>query len=461
MRRVLSIVLALATAGSARAAAPETYAAWKAGHPNAAAQIADLKAKTAALIAAAGPAPKSDGVGKYAEEAMRSKALTPAQKAEAGKLFDEGFRHWQSRDFVGAKKILAQGLAIDPASGSNFYMGDILDREGDKAAAAVAMDKARTLAQGTVEGEKAALALPGLPLPVKEGPDVDKPPIIWRVPGAIDTVWDLPEAPEMVVVPAGEYTMGSPASEPGREDTEGPRHRVRIGYPLAVSKYPVTVAEFDAFIKDANFEVGDRCETFRKGKFDFIIGSDVNNPGFPQTGDSPAVCLNWHDANAYVDWLSKKTGQKYRLLTEAEYEYVTRAGTTTTYWWGNDPAKACEYVNGADLDAKAEPQLSYWAVNDCHDGAVYTSPAGSFKPNPFGLYGVSGNSLSWVQDCWSDSYHGARVDGSAVVDPYCYKVTIRGGAWSDKPSALRAALRGWNIHNIRFSMNGFRIARGL
>lgn len=438
------------------------FTLWQAAHPDVKARVAQLKLQTAALIREAGALPKIDKAARYRDLAERSRELSPEQRERARQLFEEGVALWRSQDFVGAKQRLVEGLAIDQASGvGNFYLGDVLDREGDKVGAAVAMDRARSLAPDTAEGRKAAAALPGLPAVAEEEPNLDRAPVIWRVPAAIDEIWDAAYAPRLMVIPAGEYTMGSPSSETGRDSSEGPRHRVRIGYPLAVGKYPVTVQQFATFVAETSHETGDSCQAFVKGKFDYSMGAGWRNPGFPQGDDHPVVCLDWHDARAYAAWLTKKTGHTYRLLSEAEYEYVTRAGTTTAYWWGDDPGRACEHVNGADLDAKAEPYLDYWTVNDCHDGHAYTASVNSFKPNPFGLYGTSGNSASWLEDCWTDSYNGASNDGSSRSADNCLAPMIRGGTWSDKPSSLRSALRGWNIHNIRFSMNGLRVARVL
>lgn len=441
---------------------PTEFSAWQAAHPNLDARIKQLKLQTAALIKEAGALPVVDEAARYSDLAERSRSLSPQQREQARLMFAEGVALWQSQNFAGAKQRFVEGLAIDPASGiGNFYLGDLLDREGDKAGAAVAMDRARVLAPDSAEGRKARTALPALPAIAAEGPNLDRSPVTWRAAAAVDEVWDAAYAPRLVVIPAGEFTMGSPAVETGRDSSEAPRHRVRIGYPLAVGKYPVTVGQFATFVAETSHVAGDQCQTFVNGKFDFVVGAGWRKPGFQQADDHPVVCLNWHDAHAYTAWLTKKTGHTYRLLSEAEYEYVARAGTTTAYWWGDDAARACEFVNGADLDAKAEPHFDYWVVNNCHDGQAFTAPVGSFPANPFGVHGIAGNSISWLEDCWTDSYNVASNDGSIHAEEHCLKPMVRGGAWSDQPANLRSALRGWNIHNIRFSMNGFRVARVL
>lgn len=290
---------------------------------------------------------------------------------------------------------------------------------------------------------------------------LDAATVIWRVPGGQQEIWDDVAAPHLTVIPAGEFTMGSPTSEPGREDRENPRHRVRIAYPLAVSITPVTVMEFAMFVAETGYESERRCQTFIDDKWDNMLGCSWRNPGFKQTDDSPVVTINWHDAQAYLGWLSKRTGKRYRMLSEAEYEYAARAGTTTAYWWGDDAVEACKHANGADLDAKAQPNFGEWRVNDCHDGFVHTAPVTAFKANPFELLGMTGNTWSWVADCWNDSYYNAPADGSPNLAGICTQRMVRGGAWAEQPQVLRSAKRGWNYAHIRFAMNGLRVAREL
>ena len=210
-------------------------------------------------------------------------------------------------------------------------------------------------------------------------PAVDKPPLSWKATDKPEELWDGADLPEMIVVPAGEYSMGSPTTEYNHQSYEAPLHRVRVGYSFAVGKYPITVGEFARFVAETGYDAGDSCFTSEGGQQP-RSGRSWRNPSFPQTSDHPAVCLNWNDAQAYVSWLVKKTGHAYRLLSEAEYEYVNRAGSQTSYWWGEDAAAACLYANGADLDALTHfPQMR---ANTCHDGYVFTSPVGSSSPTP-------------------------------------------------------------------------------
>ncbi len=287
---------------------------------------------------------------------------------------------------------------------------------------------------------------------------VDQPPLIWRGSRRPSELWDGVDYPEMIVVPAGEYTMGSAANEANRGADEGPRHRVRIAYSFAVGKYPVTLGEFERFVADTGFDAGDSCFNFEPG--------DQPRPGrnFRQTGsidqtlDEPAVCMNEVNAQAYAAWLSKKTGHAYRLLSEAEYEYAARAGTTTRYWWGDDPSVACANADGADMDTGAKfPKMS---VNACHDGYAATAPVGSFKPNAFGLYDMAGNAWSILADCYAP-YDAAPTDGSPNLTGPCTRRSLRGGPWLLNSAMLRSALRGSYAVGGHFIGHGFRVARTL
>ena len=244
----------------------------------------------------------------------------------------------------------------------------------------------------------------------------------WKV-GAVFR--DCPACPEMVVVPAGSFMMGSSASEKGRYDREGPVHRVTIAMPFAVGKYEVTFDEWDACVRSGG------CGGYRPDDRDW------------GRGRRPAIYVSWEDARTYVDWLSRETGEYYRLLSEAEWEYAARAGTTTRYHWGDDIGR-----NRANCNSKY-----------CGDSWDYTAPVGSFVANGFGLHDVHGNVWEWVEDCWNESYAGAPSDGSAWLSGKCAQRVMRGGAWGNRPGQLRAAIRGWKT--LGSLIIGFRVARTL
>jgi formylglycine-generating enzyme required for sulfatase activity len=275
-----------------------------------------------------------------------------------------------------------------------------------------------------------------------------------------DVFKECATCPEMVVVPAGRFTMGSPPNEAGRSDHEGPQHLVTIAQPFAVGKFAVTVDQFAAFAADTRHDVGSTCRTLEGGKTEERQGRSWRDPGFSQTGSHPVTCISFGDAEAYFEWLSAKTGKTYRLLTEAEWEYAARAGTTTRFSFGDNEKDLCRHGNGADLAARRSiAGLGQSAA--CSDGYAYTAPGGTFLPNAFGLYDMHGNVRQWTQDCGHVGYAGAPTDGSAWISADCTTRIQRGGSWGYRPANLRSAYRDAIEPTLRRSFTGFRIARTL
>ncbi len=231
----------------------------------------------------------------------------------------------------------------------------------------------------------------------------------------------------MVVVPAGQYRMGSPTDEPGRHGNEGPMHAVTFSAPFAVGRYEVTFAEWDACVAAGG------CG-----------GYSPSDEGWGR-GRRPVIHMSWNHAKAYVAWLSQRTGQAYRLPTESEWEYVARAGTATAYSWGADIG-----VNRANCQRCG----SEW--DDSR-----TAPVGGFPANAWGLHDMHGNVQEWTEDCWNNSYVGAPSDGSAWRSGACAQRVNRGGSWYFDPSLLRAANRLRNTAGVRSPIIGFRVARTL
>lgn len=265
--------------------------------------------------------------------------------------------------------------------------------------------------------------------------------------------------PEVVVIPPGKFTIGSPITEAGRGSDENPQQVVTIAYALAVGKYPVTRGEFRAFIEDTGRMSG-ACEHWDGKSFRLEGGTYWNNT-FHQNDRHPVVCVNWDDSQAYVQWLSRKTGKRYRLLSEAEWEYAARAGTATAWYWGDSEADQCAYANGADLSAKAHGVTAAGFVN-CDDKYPQTSPVGSFRANQFGLYDMAGNVGEWVEDCYHDTYSDAPTDGGAVEScmPKFHNARVmRGGGWISIPIWVRSASRDVEIPSLRSDSFGFRVAR--
>ena len=272
---------------------------------------------------------------------------------------------------------------------------------------------------------------------------------------------DCPECPEMVVVPEGTYRMGSPSGEEGRRDREGPVRRVKIGYRLAVGVKEVTRGEFARFVSETGRPMGDSCWEWDGEWKERSGGRNWKSPGYGQTDEHPVVCVGWNDAKAYVRWLSGKTGKEYRLLSEAEWEYVARAGTETARYWGEGESGQCRYANGADEALKRRDSDWKWTTASCDDGYARTAPVGSYQANGFGLHDVLGNVYEWTEDCWNESYTGALSDGSAWESGDCGRRVLRGGSWLIDPRNLRSAYRGRSTTGNRSLILGFRVARTL
>ena len=260
----------------------------------------------------------------------------------------------------------------------------------------------------------------------------------WHQPGL--RFRDCEGCPEMIVIPEGRFTMGSPDGEDGRDADEGPQREVAVArFALGVSE--ITREEYARFVDDTDREQ-QGCYTLTSGtNFELVETADWRSPGFPQDEDHPAVCISWEDAQAYVEWLNGQVeGAPYRLPSEAEMEYVIRAGTTDAYAWGDDPNAGCAHSNG--LDQTGGARFEEFSTSECSDRHIFTAPVGSFQENAFGLYDIVGNVIEWTGDCWNDSYLGAPADGAAWTEGDCSRAVLRGGAWLQQPTIdLRSALR--------------------
>jgi formylglycine-generating enzyme required for sulfatase activity len=262
----------------------------------------------------------------------------------------------------------------------------------------------------------------------------------------------------MEAIAAGKFLMGSPAHEPGRFDSEGPQHAVTIRA-FALAKYPVTSAEFLAFLNATRYQP-QQCNPLlnlgwrQLGRGLAATPTDVEPPRWP------AVCLDWKDADAYIAWINAKAraahpdiGNRnpYRLPSEAEWEYAARAGTTTSRWWGDDVGGGHANCNGCG---------SQW------DDKLL-GPVDAFPVNAFGLSGMLGNAWEWTADCWHPSYVNAPNDGRPWTDSFCIRHVIRGGAWNNIPIFVRSAARvaagedGADQNYDYSTLTGFRIARDL
>ncbi|MFT3791767.1 MAG: formylglycine-generating enzyme family protein [Rudaea sp.] len=276
-------------------------------------------------------------------------------------------------------------------------------------------------------------------------------------------------APPVVVVPIGSFAMGSPAQEPGHRSSEEPQHDVKIALGFALGRDEVSVAEFRAFVDAARY-VTDAEKLGSSTVYDEDSGRTIDRRGITwrndysggaAADDLPVIHVSWNDAAAYVQWLSARTGKRYRLPSEAEYEYTLRADTTTRYWWGdgNPPP------NNANLtgDGDKSPSQRRWtnAFPRYADGYWGPAPIGKFPPNPFGLRDIDGNVADWVEDCWHDNYLRAPADGRAWVNPGCERRVVRGASWGSAPDQARSAFRASLPADARNSQVGIRVARDL
>lgn len=371
-------------AAAVAAAAAAREAERKAAAAEAERKAAEKAAAEAAAREAAETAAAEEAARKAAEKTAADEAARKAAAAEAARQAAAAEAARKAAAQQAERKVAAQAAAAEEAR-----------KVAEKAAAdAAAAEAARKAAESRAAGTK---------------------------PSAVETFKDCDACPEMIVLPAGSFTMGAK----GGDTSEAPPHRVKIGYSLAISRFEITAAEWKA------------C--FTAG------GCDYQPKRKGMTATSPVHNLSWLDAQQYVKWLSKKTGKKYRLPSEAEWEYAARAGTKTAYWWGdavgegNANCKNC----GGDWNRKRP------AVVD------------SYGANPFGLQGMNGSVWEWVADCWFDSYKGAPDDGSARDRKDCQSRVLRGGSWRNDASYARSAGRFTYDHDVRYVLNGFRVVHSM
>ena len=235
-----------------------------------------------------------------------------------------------------------------------------------------------------------------------------------------ETFGDCSDCGEMVVVPPGEFEMGS-ADSP----YEKPVHHVTIAKPFAIGRHLVTFAEWDHCVTEGGCKYSPEDRGWGRG-------------------NRPVIDVSWEDAQSFISWLSTKTGKKYRLPTEAEWEYAARAGTSTAYWWGRDVGSGhanCDGCGGASTRQ--------------------TVPAGTYRPNGFGLFDTAGNAAEWVEDCWNESYRTTPRDGSPAKGGDCRLRVLRGGSFGSKPDAVRSASRFRYDVDVRYYANGFRVVRDI
>ncbi len=284
---------------------------------------------------------------------------------------------------------------------------------------------------------------------------------------------------KMVLIPPGEFLMGSSESEEiagfftknfGQGvvvwyNGERPQHRVQITKPFYLGTYHITRGQFRQFVKDSAYEtdaekaakVGAFGDSPDRRQLDMNEKYTWRSAGFEQTDDHPVVSVSWNDATAFCQWLSKKESKTYRLPSEAEWEYACHAGTTTRYYSGDDPETLAKVGNVADGTFNSKFPREY--TIKAKDGYVFTAPVGKFKPNAFGLYDMHGNAWQWCADWYRDDYYGkSPADDPTGPDSGCARI-LRGGSCASRPSECRSANRFMFLPDWRTNDIGFRVAR--
>ena len=311
--------------------------------------------------------------------------------------------------------------------------------------------------------ERAGTMLASLrpPMPASDGSALTPVVGVYAQPGAVFS--DCEGCPEMVMLPGGNAMVGIEDAEEDREGVPAgfrgrarPQHAVTVK-PFALGKFEVTRAEYSEFVAATGYAVEGVCSVFDGAKWVKDPTRNWRDPGFDQSDRDPVVCVSWNDARSYVAWLGRKTGKRYRLPAEAEWEYAARAGVGSARYWGEEASRACGFANVADLTAR--DKFAGWTVHDCKDAQVRTAAVGSFQPNAFGLHDMLGNAWEWTQDCWNANYAGAPSDGRAWEDSDCNRRVLRGGSWGDNPWSVRLGFRGRNEATYRSDTAGFRVAR--
>ena len=393
-------------------------------------------------------------------------------------VLDRALAAVAQNDFAGADRALAEAQGIRPGS---QQMQDVSQRvqnmreqraDGVLAQARSALD-AGNIAMATQLAAQAQAISPQLPgLAALRQQLVNARLYASYAPGQVfnDRYVDIPgKTPDMVVIPTGSFEMGAQRSEEGRQDDELPQHEVTLAKGFAMARSAITVGQFRQFVRASNY-VPDSVKLGGASVYDERSGAlrddtratwEDDYAGHKAADNLPVVNVSWNDARAYADWLSQRTGKRYRLPSEAEFEYALRGGTTTRYWWGNGtPKRLVENVTGSGDRSHIGRRWSH-AFRGYSDGYWGPAPVMSFAPNPFGLYDIDGNVSEWVADCWHDNYIRAPNDGSAWLNPGCKVRVVRGGSWGSSPEQVRSAYRQGADSDVRSGRVGFRVVREL
>ena len=281
---------------------------------------------------------------------------------------------------------------------------------------------------------------------------------------------DCEVCPELALVPPGQFRMGSAPDAPELEAASGESPALALAFtrPFLLSKREITVGQFRRFVAATGAAPAPGCRIWQGGQWVLERDRSWQDPGFaqPPRDDDPVVCVNWDDARAFAEWLTKESGKRYRLPSEAEWEYAARGGTSFPRFWGERDSRedqalslACEFANVYDTSAAAALALP-WPNARCSDRAPALAPVAQYKPNAFGIHDIIGNAREWVMDCFTASYLGRPEDLRAWTwQGGCERKSVRGGSWASRPRDARAPARSSEPTSLRQSDLGFRVAR--
>lgn len=414
---------------------------------------------------------------------LKRQLAAEADKRKAAEAASEEVRRRAIAADVAAKKQAAQQAAEQTQR--NAAAQARIKREKDDAKAEKAEAKAAAIAAKSKRAQELASEAEGEAKRIAQTEQAQRDAAA-RQPTAGQVIQDdCPDCPKMVVIPAGNFIMGSPDNEVERDPEEGPQHPVRVESFL-MGQTEVTNAQFRRFTQATGYQteverkVGDRgCwasdpasdASIEYKKWDWYAWSSWRKPGWDVKDNEPVACMSWNDAKAYVDWLSQLTHKTYQLPTEAQWEYAARAVTSRvasspSSYWGDDPNQACLYANAADQTTSPNGSGT-WGRHECKDGYWFVAPVAHYKPNAFGLYDMLGNQWEWTADCFnSGEYQRRKTDGEWLASKTSEEISdcsrvMRGGSWygghSGKlRSARRLYFKGFTYIN---SFNGFRVVR--
>ena len=403
-------------------------------------------------------------------------ALSGLSRLEA-QLVAQATAAAEAGDYEASDRLLADASRVRPGSGTVQNAGTrIVELRQDRASQLLQQANAAAQSGDVARAEQLLAQLERVSVQAQGIDELRERIEQARVYGGFQPGQALTEtlasggpAPEMVVIPAGRFAMGSSGDERRRRKNEGPQHEITLARGFALSRTEITVAQFRAFV-DAT---GYRTSAERRGRstiYDERTGGMTereavdwrqDHAGRTAAPNLPVVHVSWEDAKAYADWLSRETGASYRLPSEAEFEYALRAGSTTPFPWGEDrPPRVLANLTG-DGDRSATRREWGDAFRRYRDGYWGAAPVRTFDPNAFGVHDIDGNVSEGVEDCWHDNYLRAPKDGSAWVNPGCERRNIRGGSWASAPDQARSAFRVNAAPDASNARVGFRVARDL